>query len=76
MTTALIHILVGLPLLVAGRLIQLIPLDYLKGYSHNFWAKFLSKKTMRAAQIYSREVIRFILLLIGVTQLWAGIRDW
>ncbi len=72
----MLHVMVGLPLLVMACLLQLIPLDFYKGYEHKFWKKLLSQETMHAYPIYCREVIRFIFVLIGGTQLWAGIRDW
>ncbi len=72
----MIHVMIGIPLLVAACLLQLIPLDSYKGYAWKFWEKFLSQETMRTSAFVSRESLRIILLLIGGTQLWAGIRDW
>jgi len=66
------HLLIGIPATVAACLIQLIPDSIFPRYGEQFY----SKETIRWAKVVRREGIRFILILIGATQIWAGIRDW
>ena len=67
-----IHLLVGVPLIVAACFVQLIPDSFYGQYGQQYY----SKNTIRWASIVRREGIRFVFLLIGVTQLWEGIREW
>jgi hypothetical protein len=72
MTPAMIHVMVGFPLLVVACLLQLMPDSLYAPYS----LRYFSQDTRRWAPLATREGIRFILLLVGATQIWAGIRDW
>ncbi len=72
MASAMIHLLVGVPLILAACFIQLIPDSFYPNYGERFY----SRETIRWTKVVRREGIRFILLLIGATQIWTGIRDW
>jgi len=72
----MIHVMVVLPLLVIACLLQLMPLDFYGPPQYMLFRRFMSPNNVRLSQIVAREGIRFILLAIGGTQLWAGIRDW
>jgi hypothetical protein len=70
--TAATHLLIGIPLIVAACFVQLIPDSFFPRYGERFY----SRDTIRWAKVVRREGIRFILLLPGIMQTLAGIRDW